>query len=351
MDKISEMEEYKNVSGGLVYFQCFYKIVEVVESRAKLLLQPLEFTNPKLVYAQWLIYFLSGDLRNSETILQANLDLISELLIADLQKYAKEYDEQQNKTKTKIPKIFNPGEIGKFADDLVSKNAEFMSSSTIYQILTYKSLALWNSGHFSGSLAQMAAIWEFFDANMEDNVELGSHVIFTFSTMLRQIAEKNLAPAINFLDVLMEKLRSKVPLLQFMVFIQYKANPGLEAKSQEILRNYPSIQKLMGQFPKFEKALLNPSIIEDNFFYFIKDLLINLDYKQFVVKEKLGKISGKTLQEMVDIQILELLQSQDFEEAVQLIESSCKKGLPPSMETIKALLSNNSKCYNTGIFL
>merc|ERR1711899_35060 len=86
---------------------------------------------------------------------------------------------------------------------------------------------------------------------------------------------------------------------------------------------------------KFEKALKNKAISSVNKMFFVKDMLMKIDVKQFDVKlEDNITISPEILQDMADITVLELLKKGKFEEANYIMK---KDRLVPSMEVIETL--------------
>jgi hypothetical protein len=93
----------------------------------------------------------------------------------------------------------------------------------------------------------MAVVLEHWLKNFEDvdsRGNLGQGVVANFSTMLKMISEQNLEPAIEFIDLMTEKLSGQVPIIPYLCHIQFSQNPVLKSKSDELMRKYPSIDKL-----------------------------------------------------------------------------------------------------------
>ena len=296
--------KYLNLSGGILNFHSQYKIAEIFENNAKTNVAP--YTNilqdfPNLVYMQWLTYFLNGQYQASKSILQDNTALICDLLIQDLRGYAKEY-QKSKLTPKKVPRIFDPGSIDHLCDKLVQENGDILGPIVINQIQAYKSLALWNAGQFSDALATLATTFTFYLKHFHEEeicLQVGKHLISVFIVVLRNIVEKNMKPAMRFLDVMMEKLSYKIPILPYIIATSYSTNEDLKDVVKEINAKYPSLEHLK-HHSKFENCIKKADITEESKQFFIMDFLLNLDKSKFI--EVKPQFSAKLKQEMTDIQ-------------------------------------------------
>ena len=296
--------KYLNLSGGILNFHSQYKIAEIFENNAKTNVAP--DTNilqdfPNLVYMQWLTYFLNGQYQASKSILQDNTALICDLLIQDLRGYAKEY-QKSKLTPKKVPRIFDPGSIDHLCDKLVQENGDILGPIVINQIQAYKSLALWNAGQFSDALATLATTFTFYLKHFHEEeicLQVGKHLISVFIVILRNIVEKNMKPAMKFLDVMMEKLSYKIPILPYIIATSYSTNDDLKDVVKEINAKYPSLEHLK-HHSKFENCIKKADMTEESKQFFIMDFLLNLDKSKFI--EVKPQFSAKLKQEMTDIQ-------------------------------------------------
>ena len=96
---------------------------------------------------------------------------------------------------------------------LIEENREILSQVVIHQIQSYKTLALWNAGHFSDSLATLATTFAFYLEHFEDEeicLQVGKHLLSVFSTLLRSISENDMKPAMKFLGKVPIKLENSI---------------------------------------------------------------------------------------------------------------------------------------------
>ena len=120
----------------------------------------------------------------------------------------------------KVPRIFDPGSIDHLCDKLIQENGDIFGPIVIHQIQSYKSLALWNAGLFSDSLATLATTFTFYLKHFHEEeicLQVGKHLISVFVVILKSIVEKDMKPAMKFLDVMMEKLSYKIPILPYII--------------------------------------------------------------------------------------------------------------------------------------
>ena len=81
-------------------------------------------------------------------------------------------------------------------------------------------MALWNAGLFSDSLATLATTFTFYLKHFHEEeicLQVGKHLISVFVVILKSIVEKDMKPAMKFLDVMMEKLSYKIPILPYII--------------------------------------------------------------------------------------------------------------------------------------
>ena len=173
--------------------------------------------------------------------------------------------------------------------------------------------------------------------------------------MLLTICENDFKPAVDYLDVVLGKLNNHIPIIPYVISVHYEESPKLESKAQDILNKYPMIAQLKDaalfgstKDAKFEKALKNKTITAENKKFFVEDMLMKIDVKQFDVKlEDKITISPEILQQMTDITVLELLKTGKFEEANYVMK---KDRLVPSMEVIETLVQNLRDTGNLDFF-
>ena len=236
---------------------------------------------------------MHNEIKMSHDMLKENLDVICDQLILDLEEYAKEYskskkDPVKDQVKkaglqtTSVPKIFDPGNVEEFCTRLIDTNEYIFYEKTVYQILTHKSAALWNSGNYSKSLKNIGDILEFFTNNLEDEeirVELGKHVVLVLSDILTMICENKMEPAVEYLDVILQRINNKVPIIPYLMSLHYGKTSELETKSLEIFKNHPKIAQLEDE--KVDKSLTNKASARVNSMYFVSEMLKKIDLEQF----------------------------------------------------------------------
>ena len=236
---------------------------------------------------------MHNEIKMSHDMLKENLDVICDQLILDLEEYAKEYskskkDPVKDKVKkaglqtTSVPRIFDPGNVEEFCTRLIDTNEYIFCEKTVYQILTHKSAALWNSGNYSKSLKNIGNILEFFTNNLENEeirVELGKHVVLVLSDILTIICENKMEPAVEYLDVILQRINNKVPIIPYLMSLHYGKTSELETKSLEIFKKYPKIAQL--EDAKVDKSLTNKASARVNTMYFVSEMLKRIDSEQF----------------------------------------------------------------------
>ena len=202
----------------------------------------------------------------------------------------------------KVPRIFDPGSIDHLCDKLIQENGDILGPIVIHQIQSYKSLALWNAGLFSDSLATLATTFTFYLKHFHEEeicLQVGKHLISVFVVILRSIVEKDMKPAMKFLDIMMEKLSYKIPILPYIIATSYSINEENSSIVKEINDKYPSLEHLK-QHSKFESVIKKADMTEESKQFFIMDFLLTLDKSKFI--EVKPQFSAKIKQEMTDIQ-------------------------------------------------
>ena len=347
MIEIKKDKEMK-LSKGIQYFKCLYLIIEAFEKRAKENQTPLKFDDFSLTYTQWLAYFMHNKTKVSQEIMKENLIVISDKLILDLEQYASEYRASKSESGKLVkgqnfqetsPKVFDLGNIEEFCTKLIDINKNIFSQTIVYQILTYKSAALWNSGNYSDSMENISTVLEFYCNNLKNEeirIELGKHVIMVLSKIVYTICENNMTPAVQYLEVILQRIDNKVPIIPYVLSLHYEETPELAEKSHEISKKHPMIAQLSD--PKVSKSLKNKDSARVNQIFFIEDMLKRIEVEKFleVPKDNIN-VSPETMQNMTDITILEYLQAGKIKETLSIIE---RERLIPSMEVTVALVKN-----------
>ena len=150
---------------------------------------------------------------------------------------------------------------------------------------------------------------EFEDS--ETRADLGKHAILVFSMILKTIVSENLQPAVIFMDVLMDKISVKIPLVPYVISTIYQTNEIFKPKSQEISEMYPSIEKLQkykgkkGKYAnKFEIAITKDSDDDESKQFAIQNFLRTIDLSLFI--ENVSS-HHEVLVNMLDITVCELM--------------------------------------------
>ena len=340
-EKIKSIKDRSNLklSDGLFYVKLIRVLSEVLEQRAKRNADTFDFSDPDMMYIQWFTYHLNDKSVKAKQMFSENAKAISERFIADLEMYAREY-QKTSLTPKGGPRIFDPGNVEKFIDKIIQENEEHMSKCITYRILCYKTAALWNSKHFSSALANMSEILEFFCENMADDeirVELGADAFYVLSKMLHTISKNGMHPAVEYLDIVLDKIDNQVPVIPYILYLSYRKQPDLEEKAAQIRNTYPLMS--LFSYDKFEKAVLIEEISKVNQTYFFKHFLKSLNLSDFEqVQSDNINMSPEMHQNMVDITVLEHLQAGKIEETIAMIENDAKLGVVPSMEIIKSFV-------------
>ena len=239
-----------------------------------------------------------------------------------------------------VPKIFHPNntKIENFTKNLMS-NSGFIDQLTINKIMAYKALGLWNNTQYSEGLTHIAmvsnlgmqnfhlnftflkndisSLMQVLDfmmkefENAETRTDLGKHAILVFSIILKTIVSENLQPAVKFMDVLMDKISVKIPLVPYVISTIYQTNEIFKPKSQEISEMYPSIEKLQKYngkkakyANKFEIAITKDSDDDESKQFAIQNFLRTIDVSLFI--ENVSS-HHKVLVNMLDITVCELM--------------------------------------------
>ena len=343
----------KRITDGFYYFNCLFKISEILEKRVQSNLEPifLSSADPDLQYLQWLTYFMNGKFEISQRIfLDNNSDFLLPMLLDDFYEFAKRRTHKNKKTQSRrqskiigVPKLFHVENINEFTENLIMTIGK--DDMTNQKILSLKALALWNCGHFSEGLSTIATVLTYlmkeFD-QFELRAELGKYSIAVLSMILRDISSKNLTPAIKFLDVVMDKCSLRIPLVPYIISLHYQTNEELQDKVKEIFDRYPSIKEF--KHLKFEKAIMTDTISEASKAYFIQDMLRNIDSNLFTNNGKNKNETKDTKQQittdMVDIKVCELLQANLNDAAFEYIGAEAKRGILPSLDVLNLVIEN-----------
>ena len=85
----------KRISDGFYYFNCLFKISEILEQRVQSNLEPILLTSDPdrdLQYLQWLTYFMNGKFETSQRIFLDNADVLLPMILDDFYEFAKRND-------------------------------------------------------------------------------------------------------------------------------------------------------------------------------------------------------------------------------------------------------------------
>ena len=338
----------KRISDGFYYFNCLFKISEILEQRVQSNLEPILLTSDPdrdLQYLQWLTYFMNGKFETSQRIFLDNADVLLPMILDDFYEFAKRRT-HKNKTQSKrqsrigVPKLFHVENINEFTENLIITIGK--DDLTNQKILSLKALALWNSGHFSEGLSTIATVLNYlmkeFD-QFEPRAELGKYSIAVLSMILKDISSKNLTPAIKFLDVVMDKCSLRIPLLPYVISLHYQTNEELREKVKEIFDRYPSINEF--KHLKFEKAIMaDDTISDESKAYFIQDMLRNIDSNLLNGNNETKDPKQQITTDVVDIKVCELLQANLNAEAFEYIGAEAKRGILPSLDVLNLVIEN-----------
>ena len=123
---------------------------------------------------------------------------------------------------------------------------------------------------------------EFFTNNLQDEeirVKLGKHVVLVLSDILTMICENKMEPAVEYLDVILQRINNKVPIIPYLMSLHYGKTSELETKSLEIFKNYPKIAHI--EDAKVDKSLTNKASARVNTMYFVTEMLKRIDLEKF----------------------------------------------------------------------
>ena len=189
------------------------------------------------------------------------------------------------------------------------------------------------AGHGSKSLASLAAAMETWMRTMHDEVsrkELGAAVLLCFSDMLREkiITEGtnvDLSPAHDFLDIVCDKLSKTYgnDLVPYVYWVLLGCGEGNAERETKVLSRYPGIERLRDE--RVETHLTKNSSVSAKL-HFFGEYLVNLDVDAIQTRTVNGTSASQetvsataesegivmdedTKQEILDIRVLEMLQS------------------------------------------
>lgn len=259
-----------------------------------------------------------------------------DVLLAEVQQYAKEYSKLNEKNLKAIyktmPEVFSLGDIDAFCTKLMAVLPS-LEPFNINKLLCFKALALWNAGYYSKGMTNMAIVGETLLKNFDDEkfkVELGTVLVVTLGEMIQTIVAEELQPVHEFMDVMCEKLSVtyKVPLYAYLywIFLDAAGHP----KADTLILQYPDIPNI--RHPKFERCLTHVDMTNETKNYFVSEYLksfssFQLTEEVFVpqpegekaeIEEEKVVYPPDVAKEMIDIRILEALSKRNLSEAVQV---------------------------------
>jgi len=250
--------------------------------------------------------------------------------------YARGYSKMEEKPSTVIykgmPGVFVLGDVESFTAKLMDTLERYrLDEVTLSKIVAYKSLALWNAGHCSKSLASLAAAMETWMKTLHDEVsrkELGAAVLLCFSDMLRESPGTNvdLSSAHDFLEIVCDKLSKTYgnDLVPYIYWVLLGCGEGNCDRAAKVLSRYPGVERLRDE--RVEKHLTKNSSVSAKL-HFFGEYLFNIDLHAIQSRTEIGDVNSaskenvsateseravmdeETKQELLDIRVLEMVQS------------------------------------------
>lgn len=231
--------------------------LKAVEELCDAVMADPDRADPNLPFLFWLTLVKSGkDDRNAQRArrLLGKHPAVLDLLEAELDSYAKEYSQLEEKPARALyksmPAAFALGDIERFTDSLEVALAE-ADDAHVQSAACYRALCLWNAGHYSRGLAAAAAVLEFLLRNTGDEarrVRVGRTAARTLSPMLAEAAAGDMGPALDFMDLVCQKLSQTFPgcpsLVPYLYWIQLNHCEKTKSKAEQVLARYPGISDL-----------------------------------------------------------------------------------------------------------
>ena len=306
-----------------------------------LMLLSLQFKtidDKEIIYAEWLCYFLHGKYEACHQIMEEK----SEEIISEIMRsvWTQVMDYKYKKTQTIPQSIFAPIHP-EFCTKLVKTHEKFLNERNQKQILVSRAFLVWQNGKYSEGLEDISKIWLFWGENLDDfkvKNYLGETLVLTTGVMLKTICDHKFLPAVDYLDVILERNCYTVPLLPYLLWIFYGQTEDFSHKAAEIYLKFPQIEKLKSE--EFQNLFQG---IEENRFkarraiHKIHRYLVALNPEEFIEKIEEINSNPKFIQDMRDLSILELIQSKNFDQIFDYLKAEVTL---PSMEVIKILVEN-----------
>ena len=224
------------------------------------------------------------------------------------------------------------------------------------------------AGHGSKSLASLAAAMETWMKTLHDEVsrkELGAAVLLCFSDMLRESPGTNvdLSPAHDFLEIVCDNLSKTYgnDLVPYIYWVLLGCGEGNAERAAKVLSRYPGVERLRDK--RVETHLTKNSAVSTKKDIF-GEYLGNLDLEAIQSRTDTGVNSttasnetvsateseevgmdDDTKQELLDIRVLEMLQSgASAEDLLSAVDNG--SGVCPTDDVLiavaKKLISNGS---------
>ena len=226
------------------------------------------------------------------------------------------------------------------------------------------------AGHGSKSLASLAAAMETWMKTLHDEVsrkELGAAVLLCFSDILRESPGTNvdLSPAHDFLDIVCDKLSKTYgnDLVPYIYWVLLGCGEGNAERASKVLSRYPGVERLRDD--RVETHLTKNSSVSAKL-HFFGEYLVNIDVDAIQSRTEIGVVNStsaseetvsateserervgmdeETKQELLDIRVLEMLQSgSSAEDLLAAVDNG--SGIYPTDDVLiavaKKVFSNN----------
>ena len=270
---------------------------------------------------------------------------------------------QGNQSSDQIPIAFSLNNFNQFMINLlIATSSQSLHYQT--QIQSQSALALWNSGHFSEGLSNQAVALEMLLKNLDKKSVRTNmkDVIFSFNKMVKFSVENNLEPALKFIELIGDKLTLLYgyPLVQyvFWIHLSHSDKKELQSLGSELIKRYESIENIRQK--NLEQKLLSTEFADSGVLSAIKQYLANLNpdcqtkpepkEAQNIEEQKVtpeseveDKVNPEILSEILEIKVLEHLQSDDIDGAIDIIAKETTAEVSISEVVLVNLLQNLGK--------
>ena len=327
--------------------------------------------NRTLSYYYWLSLLMCGGERHGGKAAdwyEKHPHVLSSLEL-EMVEFLKTYSKMDEKPKRALfknmPVIFSLGNVETFLDHLI-KDVPDLEEVYLTKFLTLKSLYLWRAGYFSKGLTSLAVVTEMLQKNMgnlEYRVQAGIPIVRAFMLISHQSVANDYSSALNFLDIVTEKLANDydVPLFAYLYIymLRQSGDKSLNVKAELLEKKYPAVelfkcQELEAKYNK-ESTLLrslfsNRSRIIKRFLKELnvdavskvhresRELLKKEETAEKVTEEDSSDVSPEIMLQTMEIKILECLKNETIQEAIEGVQVAFANDIELSADIVKEVI-------------